>query len=384
VVLRYRFTGHLRVTKFSAIFVIIVVFLEVLCSSRDAFAQKENVFLHPKKFYKKFFPHLKIKRDVPDSSYIMVYPNYLSVNAQVLSPTIQFDIAPQKSNPAAATSFKTDIADIVGFSATYRFITAGFAVQLPSGMQTHSDHAKSYYRTATIKYNSRSKSFQFRYLRLKGLTDVNTSVNPDGSNNYIKRPDIVNKEFQFEWLYNPGWRKYSYSAPYTFSERQIKSRAGFLLNTGLFYRQLSGDSALIDKGKQEYFNEFEDITTIRTFSIRIAPGVGGTLVFLKRYYFSVAVFPSYDLYFYKYLTILDEKVKGSQTFAFVVDGKASVGYQSKRLYAGIRYETERSTASLSYIKTKDMSTYLGVEVGYRFNAPRVLKKVYKDTMPPGM
>jgi hypothetical protein len=373
-----------QVTKFRVIFVIIVVCLEISCFSWEVCAQKENVFLHPKKFYKKFFPHLKIKKDIPDSAYIKVYPNYLSVNVQVLSPFIQSDIEPQKSNPKAIASFKTNISDIIGFSATYRFITAGFAVLLPFGVQTHADYAKSYYRTATIKYNNRSKSFQFRYLRFKGLTDVNMPANADGSNNYIKRPDIVNKEFQFEGLYNPGWRKYSYTAPFTFSERQIKSRAGFLLNTGLFYRQLSGDSALIDKRKQEYFNGFEDITTIRTFSIRIAPGAGGTLVFLKRYYLSVAVFPSYDLYFYKYLTHSDEKVKGKQTFAFVLDGKASIGYQSKRLYAGIRYETERSTASLSYIQTKNMNTYLGLEVGYRFNTPRLVKKVYKDTMPPGM
>src|SRR6187549_3012872 len=60
--------------------------------------KRENVFLHPKKFYKKYFPHLKIKRDPPDSTYIRVYPNYLSISAHMLSPAIGMDIGPDNTD----------------------------------------------------------------------------------------------------------------------------------------------------------------------------------------------------------------------------------------------------------------------------------------------
>lgn len=370
--------------EFRLFAVVAIFFIEVLCLHRTAIAQNENVFLHPRKFYKKFFPNLKIKRSLPDTSYIKSYPNYLFVSTHVLSPSIRMDISAANPNPKGTSAFRTNIPDIAGFSVGYRFISAGFAFLLKSGMQTHNDYSKSQYRTATIKYNSRGYSFQYKYLRYKGLTDVNTSYSSDRGQAYIKRPDILTKEFQFEGLYNPGWKKYSYTAPFTFSEHQVKSRAGFLFKTGIFYMQLSGDSALIDQRKQQYIDDLNDVKVIRTLSIRLAPGGGGNLVFLKRYYLSLAVFPSYDLYFYKYLNNADDKVKGKQTFVFVLDGKASLGYQSKRLYAGLRYEAERRSAALHGIEIKSVYTYFGVEVGYRFKAPHMVKKVYKDTMPPGM
>jgi hypothetical protein len=346
--------------------------------------KRENVFLHPKKFYKKYFPHLKVKSDPPDSLYIKIYPDYLSISAHVLSPAIGMDIGPGTTHAIGALKLRTSIGDILGFSATYRFVGVGFAFLLNSGAPSQDDYAKSRYRTVTIKYNSKAHSLQFKYLRFKGLTDIEHPPGMDPSNGYIKRPDIVNKEFQFEGLYNPRWKKYSYIAPLTFSQRQIKSSTGFLVQTGVYYSQLSSDSALVDQGKAKYYGDFKEVKVIKTLSIRVAPGLGSNFVFFKRYYLSLAAFPSYDLYFYKYLQDSDEKAKGRQTFIFVLDGKASLGYHSERLYGGLRVEAERRSASLHNIDMNTMYTYLGVEFGYRFNTPRIIKKVYRETMPPGM
>ena len=346
--------------------------------------KRENVFLHPRKFYKKYFPHLKIKSDPPDSAYIKIYPDYLSVSAYVLSPKIGMDIGPGNTHSNGALKLRTSIGDILGFSANYRFVGAGFAFLLNSGSPSQDNYAKSRYRTATIKYNSRSTSLQFKYLRFKGLTEISRSPGLDPSNGYIKRPDIVNKEFQFEWLYNPRWKKYSYIAPLTFSQRQIKSSTGFLLQTGVYYNQLSSDSTLVDARKGQFYGDFKNVKVIKSLSIRLAPGLGNNFVFFKRYYLSIVAFPSYDLYFYKYLRDGDEKVKGRQTFIFVMEGKASLGYHSERIYGGLRIEAEKRSASLHEIDMHAMYTYFGVEIGYRFNTPRIVKKVYRETMPPGM
>ena len=67
-----------------------------------------------------------------------------------------------------------------------------------------------------------------------------------------------------------------------------------------------------------------------------------------------------------------------------MEGKASLGYHSERIYGGLRIEAEKRSASLHEIDMNAMYTYLGVEIGYRFNTPRIVKKVYRETMPPGM
>jgi hypothetical protein len=377
------------VIKFRPFILVFLVFVEVLTFQHEVFAQKENkkkkpnVFLHPEKFYKKFFPGLKLKQNPPDSLFIKTYLTHLSVGVHLQSPSIRMDISPGNANAIGASKFRTNIADIVGFNVGYKLVAAGFSFLLKSGMDAHDNYAKSYYRTATIKYNSGVYSFQFMYLNLKGLTDVNPSNNLDPKP-YIERPDIVNKEYKFEWIYNSSWKKYSYIAPFTFTQRQLKSRIGFLLKAGTYYTQLSGDSALIGRSQQRYYDDFNNVRVIRTVSIRLAPGAGGNFIFYKHCYLSVAFFPSYDLYLYKYLTDPNEKVKGKQTFVFVLDSKAGLGYQSERLYAGLRYEIERKHASLHSIQTNNVYIYTGLEVGYRFNAPRFLKKMYKETMPPGM
>ena len=346
--------------------------------------KRENVFLHPKKFYKKYFPRLKIKSDPPDSAYIKMYPNYLSVSAYVLSPEIGMDFGPGNTHANGALKLRTSIGDILGFSANYRLVGAGFAFLLNSGASSQDVYAKSRYRTATIKYNSKSTSLQFKYLRIKGLTDIALPAGTDPSTGYIKRPDIESKEFQFEALYNPRWKKYSYIAPLTFSQRQIKSSTGFLLQTGIYYSRLSSDSTLVGPEKAEYYGNFKNVKVVKSFSIRLAPGLGSNFVFFKRYYLSVVAFPSYDLSFYKYLHDEDEKEKGKHAFVFVLEGKASLGYHSERLYGGLRIEAERRSASLHEIGMNSRYVYLGVEFGYRFNTPRIVKKVYRETMPPGM
>uniref|UniRef100_UPI002FDCF15A DUF4421 domain-containing protein n=1 Tax=Ohtaekwangia sp. TaxID=2066019 RepID=UPI002FDCF15A len=334
------------------------------------------------------FPNLRIKQSVPDSLYIKTYPNYLSVGAHVLSPSIRTDINSRKSlvngfDPAM--KLRTNIADIAGLSVSYRFISAGFAFLLKSGMNMHDDYAKSKYRTATIKYSSEALMLQFKYIRIKGFTDINTNNHPEGNPPYTLRDDLTSKEFQFEALYNFDWKRYSYIAPLTFSQRQVKSRAGFLLKTGIYYHQLYSDSSLMNAWQRPYYPDLAKAKVLRSLTLRIAPGAGGNLVFNRCLYFSFATFVSYDLYLYKYLDHPDDKVSGRQAFVFTVDGKFGFGYQSRRLYAGIRYEVENRIAALhDDVSLNAFYGYTGIEIGYRFDAPGVLRKVYRKTMPPGM
>ena len=370
---------------------LIIAIWSIALPQCEVFAQKEkekeHVFLHPHKFYKKFFPKLKVKRNPPDTSFIKTYPNYLSVGMHVLSPAIGLDVKsgnPKRDNFNPSSKFRTNISDIVGFSASYRFVSAGFAFLLKSGMNTHADYAPSRYRTATIKYNGAADALQFKYVRIQGFTDIAQADGREPNPMYTQRPDMFSKEFQFEGIHNFSWKKYSYIAPLTFVQRQVKSHAGFLLKAGVYYNQVSSDSTLISQRQQLYYNDFDEIKVIRSLSIRVAPGIGGNLVFFRRLYLSVAAFTSVDLFFYKYLKNPDEKVSGRQAFVFGWDGKVSLGYQSRRLYAGLRYETEQRKGALYSIGLKTMYSYTGIELGYRFDAPRIVRKVYKKTMPPGM
>ena len=328
---------------------------------------KENVLLHPDKFYRKFFPHLSIKRNPPDSLFIKSYPSFLSVGFHGLSPSMHVDIisrSPKTDGFDPTSKFRSNITDVAGFSGTYRFVSFGISF-LSKSIYPHTDYSPSQYRTATVKYNGAADAFQFKYMRIKGFTDIN-QPNPLSRNPmYTQRPDVLNKEFQFEVIHNFNWKKYSYLAPITFSQRQLKSHGGFLLKAGVYYNQLSGDSTLIRQPQNQYYEDFNNVQTIRSWSIRVAPGLGGTLVFFEKIYFSVCAFASYNLYFYKYLKFPDEKVPGRQTFIFEWDGKVSMGYQSRRFFAGFHYEPGRRAGVLHSLEIISNYSFTGIDLGYR-------------------
>jgi Domain of unknown function (DUF4421) len=366
----------------------IVTFLvaAILASTSLAFGQKKNVFLHPDLFYKKFFPKLNIKRPPVDSSFIKSYPNLLSVGTHITSPDIGFDLVSKSQSSLGKKSssyFRTQIPDILGFVVNYRFVSAGFAFLIPD-QQRNKDYVVSSYHTATIKYNSPAYTLQFKYLKIKGLTDVNTSNSADGLH-FVRRPDIAVKQFQFDGIHNFGWKKYSYIAPATFAQRQLKSWGGFMLKGGVYYTKLSADSGVIGKKQQpNYDSGFGSTRAIKSLSVRVAPGIGGNLVFFKRLYLSAAVFGSYDLYNYQYYNTENEPTTRGHSWAPAISGLSSVGFQSSRFYAALKYEIEKIHGPSISADVNSLFSYFGAEVGYRFVAPKAIKSFYKKTMPPGM
>jgi len=214
-------------------------------------AQRENIFLHPDKFYKKYFPTLKIKKRPVDTTYIKIYPNYLSASVKLLLPKLYYDISPAErsaNHKGAASLFRTNIYSIVGFSAGYRFVTAGFAIALKPADGAGRNYANSIYRTATITYNSSKYNLQFKFIKIKGLTDINGLNALDIESPFAIRKDLTIKEFQVVGIYNVGWKKYSYSTAMDFKERQLKSRMGFLVKAGVYNNQLYGDTCLVSQG----------------------------------------------------------------------------------------------------------------------------------------
>ncbi len=351
--------------------------------------EKKNwlrVFTNPTLFYDTFWPkNIKPKTIISDTNYIHEYPNKLSAGVHVFIPAIDIDLSPtdkEALDKNMASNFRTDVSTIVGVNVNYRLVSAGFAVSLRNRHQE--GYAQSQYRTATIRYNGPKFYLQFKYMRVKGFTDANeaNSTNPDQK--YRQREDLLNKEYQFEGMYNFSWKKYSYYAPIAFSQRQLKSRIGLLLKAGVYYTEISGDSDIVSARQRPYFGQFSDISTLLGWNIKIAPGVGGNLIFLKRFYLSTALFTAYDLYFYKYLKYNSNDSRKGSSFLLVLDLKLCLGYQSERFYAGVRYEIDTKSGKLESISKNIFTNYFGIDIGYRFTTPKIVRKIYKATMPPGM
>jgi hypothetical protein len=373
--------------KLITVFILLILQELFLIAGLHAQEKKENVFIHPDKFYKKFFPHLKIKPTEVDTHYIKAYPKYLSLGTHVLLPKIYLDLNPgglKGEGSHASSQLRTNINMLLAFSCSYRFVTAGFAIGLKSDPKNKEAYAQTRYRTATIKYNSPKYSLQFKYMKVKGLMDINEFNNQDSTRQYNTRPDLSMKEYHFEGVYNFTWKKYSYMAPIDFTQRQVKSRIGFMLKGGIYYNQLFSDSNLLSVRQRPYFEEFNNINMMKGYTIKLAPGIGANLVFMKKFYLASSIFAPYNIYFNRLYTSDNHLARNETRIQLVLDGMVSLGYQSRRFYASFRYQIDSKVTKLKYFSSTMVYGYMGLDVGYRFNAPTFVKKFYRKTMPPGM
>lgn len=346
--------------------------------------KKQNVFLHPDKFYNKYFPHLKIKYNPSDSNYIKTYPkSYATVAMHLFSPTVYINMEP-RGVLQASSQFRTNIKTITGFSFSYRYVTAGFALSLLPPIGDPPNYTSTKYRTATIKYKSPIYVLTFKFMKVHGMTDINAFNSLDTTQNIVSRRDITIKEYMFEGIYNFNWKKYSYLSTLDLTEAQIKSHLGFMLKAGIYNQQFYGDSNLLSVPQRTYFEGYNNITKIVGYNIKFSPGIGGNLVIKKHFYAAISIFSPLNLYINR-LYSTDDKVLHKETILqWVLDGSASMGFQSKRFFAAVRFELDGRKAALNNVRYTSAYNYIGLDIGYRFIAPVIMKKFYKDTMPPGM
>ncbi|MDB5274494.1 MAG: hypothetical protein JWO58_2861 [Chitinophagaceae bacterium] len=328
----------------------------------------------------------KKKRFQPDKKYVESYPGYLSLGVFTIAPTINYKInteAKEIKDKNFNSDYRANISNILGFTVGYRGINVAVGFKVSSNDEKKVDYAKSTYSSIAIRLRHPVYYLLFKYSQVKGFTDLNTANNSDPKSKYLRRGDIAITDYQFEGIYNFSWRRYSYTAPLTFLQRQLKSHIGILLKTGLAYNEISADSALVSARQKPYYQDFNDVEKISGVSIKLAPGVGGNLIFFKHMYLSMAFFIAYDLYLYKYKKFSDGSINSGQSFVVVFDGRASLGYQSERFYIGLRYEGDSRGASLAHARVTTQYSYVGFEVGYRFKAPGILKKGFDKILGSG-
>jgi hypothetical protein len=346
--------------------------------------KKQNVFLHPDKFYDKYFPHIRITYNPSDSNYIKVYPKKnVTVAMHVFSPTVFINMEPVGALQASS-QFRTNIKTITGFSCSYRHITAGFALSLLPPVGDPPNYAPTKYRTATIKYKSPIYVLTFRFMKVQGMTDINQFNVLDTMQSTVQRSDLTIKEYMFEGIYNFNWKKYSYLSTLDHTEAQIKSHLGFMVKSGIYTQKFYGDSNLLSVPQRTYFENYNDISKVVGYNLKLSPGLGGILVVKKHFYGSIAVFSPLSLYINRLYSTDDKVVHKETNFLWGLDGSASVGYQSKRFFAAINFQLDGRTAALNNVRYTSAYNYIGLDIGFRFVAPRVMKRFYEYTMPPGM
>lgn len=200
----------------------------------------------------------------------------------------------------------------------------------------------------------------------------------DSTRDVYVRSDLNYKNIGINGIYNFSWKKFSYNAPLIFVERQLKSRIGFLVKGGINYTTIySSDSTILSPMQTDAFESFYGIKSIHALLLKAGPGVGVNIVLWKRFYFSLNYFIMGNFIEYQY----DTNNKGySSWYAnanLYTETATGLGYNSKRLYAGISFNGDINIMHIKSASIKTNFASASITLGYRFNAPRFLDKGWK-------
>jgi hypothetical protein len=278
----------------------------------------------------------------------------------VITPGIDIRLSP---NTSSATR--------LGFS--YRFISFGirFAPRFLNGNVDDALKGKTRSGGLNVGFNFRHWLQELSYTRTKGYYLENTpELDPDwtADSPYIQFPGLSFTQYEGSTAYNFN-PDFSVNAIVTQSERQLKSAGSFI--PVFYYRYYINDH----KTPPEPGGFNQKGTNLE---LLLGAGYHYNFVLKEKFYFALGLTPAAGYIFNKvtnrYATYSESA--RHKNFIFRIDGRAGLGYNSKRFFTGIymrlmesAYREEKS----SVIIENDKTVFHAV-IGFRLNAPSWVKK----------
>jgi hypothetical protein len=320
-----------------------------------------------------------------DTNYIVTYPQLLTLSMYTASPVMEVSVTPVNKNISSyGSDFRGNFSNILGFTFSYRNVAINLGFKTPIGPGKDSNKGNSAHTALIVKIQKPWLSMAVDYRRYTGYYDNNVAqyTTPSEQHFYYVRPDVRFKNIGVNGVYNFSWKKYSYNAPLIiFSERQLKTRIGFLIKSGLNYTTISSsDSTILSRTQTSVFTSFDDIKSINAILLKAGPGVGVNLVLFKRFYFALNYFVMGNFIEYTYATQTNGASKWQGNTNFYTESATSFGYNSKRLFIGITANGDINVMRIQNASIKTNFASAGITLGYRFNTPDFFSKAWSKTL----
>lgn len=319
-----------------------------------------------------------------DSTYIKDYSNLLMFGVYTSGPFMTMKInGPTDSLGKYNSNFQGNYTSTFGFNVGYRILGFSFGFRLPVDPSTIDSLGKSAYSTLGLKIRKKALILSFDYRKYKGFYDENTqnfnTTLPSNTPFYI-RPDMGLRSYSGTAIWNFTWRKYSFSAPITYCDRQIKTKIGFLLKADISYLQLYADNSFLSNEQQNAFPDFYTVKTIDAMVFKTGPGMGMNLTFFKRMYLSMNIFLMNNNLLYRYTNESNNASRWRSNSNYFLEGGGGLGYSAKHFYIGIRASGENNVVRLSGAKITTSFGAVLLDLGFRIKAPGILEKTWKKTI----
>ncbi len=295
-----------------------------------------------------------------NSEYIETVKETLNIKLDIDNDIQSFDYETEK----ISYSISPNLYARTNLSFNYRFIN--FKIGYSPRFLSPDDSDKKG-KTKILKFQTDIfiknwvQTLEFSKIRGYYVSDIINHETNKISSDIILLPDLNTVNLFGRTLYKFN-KNLSLEALYRQTQIQRKS-AGSLL-AGLSYSYLD----IRDQTSIQDLNNFESV---------LSAGYIYTFVMSKRWFAFINLLPGIGMEFSKVTTKIDEQrdISRNNDFIFNFFGQLGVGYNSKNFYSGIDirgiYTGRNNSSIIKFDTTRDI---LRIYVGYRFKAPRFIRK----------
>lgn len=273
----------------------------------------------------------------PDTNFVESYLDHLTTRLYASLKTAE--ISMRDNNVEKDLIYHPNDALILGFGFNYGILGLNIGFKFPFINKDDDLYGTTDYLDLQTHIYSRSVVLDLYAQYYKGyhLTNPNDwVVNWPSGDSLPKRPDIYSLSLGLNGHYLFNGKKFSYRAAFLQNEWQKKSAGSFLLGGNIFFVDTKGDSSFIPTNYSDS-NFFDGLhfQQYRMVNIGVSAGYAQTFVIKHHWFFTLSLVGGISGGgSWIYSNEEGEPNRSGFTVAGNISGRAALGYNSERFYAG--------------------------------------------------
>lgn len=321
----------------------------------------------------------RIKHKSYDTAYITKFGSQMGIAPIIAIPNFEFRIQPKEDSLNKNSSiYQPYLRAAVGASFHYKAISLMFSFRGPTNEAQEAQYGKTTYTVLRVRIGTRRIIYDAFYSYFWGFSDRNTpSYDPQklAMQEYNKRGDILLQYGKIKATYVFSHQKFSYKSSYNYTERQKKSKATLLAVAHAYHLNVDSDSSFFNPGQRQHFKKYQNMEQLKVTSFGLGPGVALNLV-QEKWFLSGGIYVIADLQHHIANEKDNRQISEGWRGTLVGDAFLGMGYNGDKFYSGITVRGDRNAISLPLIQARTTFNMWVVHVGFRFNPPPVVHKIY--------
>lgn len=343
---------------------IICVLLSGVLSARGVYGLMGN----PKR------DSLRRYHNTVDTNYIKKYPDRFIVTLSQSYRAYDIRFTQTLFQDTAGWGAPKMIADgnaATGISIDFDKISFCFGIKsTPPTEDIAMKKGKTKYSTFGFSFVFYRFRFENSYRHYRGFYDVKSpafdSAYFDSTGIYYQNPSMDVRSMRVKTLFVVNKRKFSYSAAYFNTQRQLKSAGSLLLCSNLYDYTFKSDTSLIPTPAQQFYGRYGLMNYYRVQGISIGPGYSFNLVLFKTFYVNLTATSGFDFQ-HRNIRTSDESFSDKKwKVGAAGDFRAAIGLNGKRMFFSITYRVDYNSYLNAGMRIEPRYHSVDFNFGYRF------------------